>query len=135
MGEWGKAQIARIPSHVAIVLILVLSSTAAFGLGVLAGRDAGPSVGGEEGFWIEDRAPLTEPLGSRVFPGALPAAALAPLTGTEGKGFVASKTGTKYYLPTCSGAGRIKEENKVWYATKEDAEASGLSPAANCKGL
>ncbi len=51
------------------------------------------------------------------------------------KGYVASKTGTKYHLPWCSGARRIKEENKVWFATKEEAEAAGYTPAANCKGL
>ncbi len=51
------------------------------------------------------------------------------------KGYVASKTGTKYHLPWCSGARRIKVENKVWFATKEEAEAAGYTPAANCKGL
>lgn len=51
------------------------------------------------------------------------------------KQYVASKNGSVYHLPWCSGAARIKEENKVWYATKEAAEAAGLRPAANCKGI
>lgn len=50
-------------------------------------------------------------------------------------GYVASKSGTKYHLPWCSGAKRIKEENKIWFATKEAAEAAGYTPAANCKGI
>lgn len=54
---------------------------------------------------------------------------------TSEKGYVASKNGTKYHLPWCSGAKRIKEENKVWFATKEEAEAAGYTPAANCKGI
>jgi hypothetical protein len=49
--------------------------------------------------------------------------------------YVASKSGTRYYLPNCSGVSRIKEENKVWFQTKEQAEARGLLPAANCPGL
>ncbi len=49
--------------------------------------------------------------------------------------FVASKNGAKYYYPWCSGVSRIKEENKVWFATKEQAQKAGFSPAANCKGL
>lgn len=49
--------------------------------------------------------------------------------------FVASKNGTRYYYPWCSGVSRIKEENKVWFATKEEAERAGYTPAANCKGL
>ncbi len=50
-------------------------------------------------------------------------------------GYVASKSGAKYHLPWCSGAQRIKEENKVWFATKEEAESAGYEPAANCKGI
>lgn len=49
--------------------------------------------------------------------------------------YVASKSGTKYHLPWCGGAKRIKEENKIWFATKEDAEKAGYTPAANCKGI
>ncbi len=55
-------------------------------------------------------------------------------TVTEG-GYVASKNGTKYHLPWCTGAKRIKDENKVWFKTKEDAEKAGLTPASNCKGI
>ncbi len=48
---------------------------------------------------------------------------------------VASKNGSVYHFPWCSGAQRIKEENKVWFASKEEAEKAGYRPAANCKGL
>lgn len=51
------------------------------------------------------------------------------------KTYVASKGGTKYHLPWCPGAKRIKEENKVWFATKSDAEKAGYTPASNCKGI
>lgn len=50
-------------------------------------------------------------------------------------GVVASKSGTKYHLPTCSGASRIKPENLVSFASAAAAEAAGYSPAANCPGL
>lgn len=49
--------------------------------------------------------------------------------------YVASKNGTRYYLPWCSGVKRIKEENKVWFNTREEAVARGLLPAANCPGI
>lgn len=51
------------------------------------------------------------------------------------RNFVASKNGTKYYLPGCSGASRIKEENKVWFESTTEAENAGFTPAANCSGL
>jgi len=52
----------------------------------------------------------------------------------QGK-YVASKNGTKYHLPWCGSAKRIKEENEVWFATKTEAESAGYSPAKNCKGI
>ena len=42
--------------------------------------------------------------------------------------YVASKNGNKYHLPTCSGAKRIKEENKIWFDSKQEAEKAGLFP-------
>jgi len=53
----------------------------------------------------------------------------------NGEQYIGSKNGTKYHLPWCSGALRIKEENKVWFASKAEAEEAGYSPAANCKGI
>ncbi len=29
----------------------------------------------------------------------------------------------------------MSPENKIWFTTKEEAEAAGFTPAANCKGL
>ncbi len=49
--------------------------------------------------------------------------------------YVASKNSNKYHAPWCSGAQRIKEENKIWFNSKEEAEASGYTPASNCKGI
>lgn len=48
----------------------------------------------------------------------------------QGK-YLASKNGTKYYTPTCSGAKRIKEENRIWFNSAEDAILQGYS-AAKC---
>lgn len=49
--------------------------------------------------------------------------------------YVGSKSGKTYHLPWCSGAQRIKEENKVYFKDKADAEQRGYKPAANCKGI
>ena len=48
---------------------------------------------------------------------------------------VGSKNGSVYHFPWCSGAQRMKEENKVWFASKVEAEEAGYTPAKNCKGL
>lgn len=48
--------------------------------------------------------------------------------------FVGSKSGKVYYPPWCAGVKRIHEENKVWFSSKESAEAKGYRPAASCEG-
>lgn len=60
------------------------------------------------------------------------AAGFAP--GSSGM-YVGAKSGRTYYLPWCSGVKRIKEENKTWFATRAEAEATGYKPAANCVGI
>ncbi len=58
----------------------------------------------------------------------------SPSTPIEG-GVVASRSGSKYHLPWCSGASSISEANKIWFATPEAARAKGYTPAANCPGI
>jgi hypothetical protein len=53
----------------------------------------------------------------------------------QGGEVVASKNGSKYHFPWCSGAQTMKEENKVWFASIADARSAGYEPAKNCKGL
>ncbi len=49
--------------------------------------------------------------------------------------FVGSKNGTKYHALWCPGASQIKEENKIYFASKEEAQKLGYTPASNCKGM
>ena len=63
------------------------------------------------------------------------ASVVSGLNKIEANMLVGSKTGTKYHFPWCSGAQRIKNENKVWFGTPEEARKAGYTPAANCKGL
>lgn len=109
-----KRYLARVPRDVLIISILVLASVLSFWLGLLAGQDVG------QGRDTVSEAPLLD--------------AAVATTSTAG-GVVASKNGTKYYLPGCAGASRISDANKVWFASAAAAEAQGYAPAANCKGL
>lgn len=49
--------------------------------------------------------------------------------------FVASKNGSAYYFPWCSGVERINTSNMIWFDSREKAEKAGYAPAKNCKGL
>ncbi|OHB17243.1 MAG: hypothetical protein A2749_00045 [Parcubacteria group bacterium RIFCSPHIGHO2_01_FULL_45_26] len=97
--------------QVPYILILILSASLAFGLGRLSKIEEGKPALIIESQESEDIQIATS------------------------SKFVASKTGTKYYYPSCSGASRIKETNKVWFNTKEQAKRAGYSPATNCEGL
>ncbi len=48
---------------------------------------------------------------------------------------VASKGGSKYHFPWCSGAQQISEANKISFNSVEEARKAGYTPASNCKGL
>lgn len=116
-----KSLMTRAPRDVLVVAVLVLASSLSFGLGYLAGRDAGQG------------SSIT------IIPSPFMGDSAAPMPGrdanAETSGVVASKNGTKYYLPSCAGADRISSANKVWFASAQAAALAGYTPAANCKGL
>ncbi|XKT74965.1 MAG: hypothetical protein ACJKSS_02255 [Patescibacteria group bacterium UBA2103] len=91
-----------------IFLAFILACSLSFSFGYLAGRE------------------------EKALPVSIDTSAAVYKATSEEKNFVASVSGTKYYLPYCSGVSRIKEENKIWFADKEDAELAGYTPAANC---
>ena len=49
--------------------------------------------------------------------------------------YVGSKSSNKYHLPSCAGAQRISEKNKIWFANKAEAEKASYTPAVNCPGI
>lgn len=50
---------------------------------------------------------------------------------TSGK-YVASKESDKYHYPWCRWAEQIKPENRIYFQTKEEAEAAGYKPCGVC---
>jgi len=98
--------------------VLILSSSASFGLGYFAGLDVSQAQGA--GFETSPVAIGTAQLTIEKPP-------------NEEASFVASKNGTKYYPIGCAGANRISAANKVWFASAELASIAGYAPAANCK--
>lgn len=68
----------------------------------------------------------TDPIRPKEKPSITKDAGAAAQTGS----FVASKNGTAYYSSVCKN--NIKEENKIYFQTKDDAEKAGFKPAKNC---
>jgi len=130
VGRQIKRFVGRIPADALIVGVVFLTATFSFGLGILAGKDMAKSE--RPGIWIEERPVEAADLSATAVSG-VEEASVEPIA--EGGQYVASKNGEAYYLPWCGGATRIKPENKVWFASKADAEAKGFRPAKTCKGI
>lgn len=111
-----------------IILVIILSSLASFGLGRLSKIEESKMP-----ITIENPASNSASVimaGSPVGELSLPEAKIQ-----TGGGYVASKNGTKYYLPWCGGAQKISQKNKITFVSKEEAEKAGYQPATNCKGI
>jgi len=129
IAEKGKAFLRRTEKReVFTVLTIIFVALASFGLGRLSKLE-------ESAFPIRVENTASAALGAKTAsPGERREGGM-PVVPLETGAYVASKQGGKYHFPWCSGAQRIKEENKVWFQTKEEAQRAGYEPAANCKGL
>jgi hypothetical protein len=109
-----------------LVALAVLIAIISFGLGRLSGLETARKN-------VEIEFPKGQE--ASAFLGAfVTTTPKTTITKTSGV-YLASKNGTKYYLPTCASSNRISIANRIWFDTKEEAESAGYSPAANCKGL
>ncbi len=105
-----------------LILVILLVSFASFGLGRLSNTNTSNlpiTIQGASTFNALDRQAQKGSNGTEIQKGS----------------YVASKNSNKYHLPWCSGAKRISEKNKIWFANKTEAEAAGYTPAGNCKGI
>ncbi len=123
-----KDKIKPMENDFILIIVIILVALISFGLGRLSKIR-------------ENKIPITiENAISNISSasdasGVLPDVARSVGKNNSEKLYVASKSGTKYHYPWCAGAVNIKEENKIWFSSKEEAEKSGYSPASNCKGL
>ncbi len=117
-----KAGLLSNNKEVFIVLVLIITAFASFGLGRLSKVESAKTP-----ISIENNN-----LASISSTSDKPEFSPSPQIGGR---YVASKNSNKYHAPWCSGAQRIKEENKIWFNNKEEAETAGYTPASNCKGI
>lgn len=136
---WEKLKGATQREDILLSLLIIVVAGVSFYLGRLSSGDVGVVL--PQG---EDRAEAqvhatTNRIDATITPRDSSARTVPQVagdsTGVSEGGYVASKSGTKYHLPWCGSAKQIKEENKIWFATKAEAEAAGYTPAANCKGI
>ena len=123
-----------IKDDIFIALVIILIGLAGFGLGKLSALEKG-----REPVTIKP-AQFTAISASSTNTGSISGSSASVLGRQENTGrvlglLVAAKGGTKYYFPSCSGASRISEKNKIWFNSYAEAQSAGYSAAANCVGL
>ena len=114
--------------RVFVVLLIILLGTASFGLGrlsVISSNKTPIRIENSSGLGENNSIPT-------LAGGGEVKGATTDLSSQPGTVF-ASKTGTAYYYPTCSGAARVSEKNRVWFKDPKDAEKFGLHIATGCK--
>lgn len=94
----------------ALIAVIILTGTASFGLGRMSAIEN--ETGGQVSIIVPDLEALD-----------IDESAFA---------YTASKNGTRYYPIGCKSAERIKDENKVYFMTEEEAQDTGLTRAAGC---
>ncbi|MDD5152756.1 MAG: hypothetical protein PHS95_02010 [Candidatus Pacebacteria bacterium] len=116
----------RLSDELFIGLLVILVGFGSFGLGRLSKIE-----GSKTPIQIENAPAVTaDTFATGTQPSTLPTN-----IGATSKELMGSKNGTKYYYTWCAGANRITEANRIYFNTKEEAEARGYTPASNCKGL
>src|SRR3989344_7946965 len=111
-----------------LVLVFLLLGLIGFGIGRL-------SLVGEGSGAYELRVEST-PVSAEEVVQAIKGATLVEEGSTrEPTNIVGNKNSHIFHLSTCSGAKRMAEQNKVYFASIEEAVNAGYRPAGNCPGL
>ncbi len=101
-----------------IVLTIILSATLGLGIGL---TNSSPNNSNNPAVSIER------------FDDNLASANSAIKSDNQNQTVYASKNGKKYYYSNCGGLSRIKEENKISFASPTLAESAGFTVASGCE--
>ncbi len=112
----------KIKDDLYIVIMIILVGTASFGLGKISALE-------------KTKTPISILKTKENMLSATFASDTSTSESQTNGEVLASRSGTKYYYPWCTGVSKIKEENKIWFNSIEEAREKGLTPASNCAGL
>lgn len=124
MANWLESEKGK---DILVVMIVILVGLGSFELGRLSKENDSsgikilPAIGEEYQTKSENQSTVVS---KTVFDTIL---------NSTGKTFFASNRGTKYYSIGCSGGKTIKQENRVYFTTKEEAERAGYELSSSCQ--
>ena len=112
-----------------VVIIVVLVGLGSFELGRLSNESASAGIKIEYPTGMENSASVINSTTSTVYKKISTAQNSNNISGN----YFASKIGHKYYSVGCTGGTTIKDTNKVWFNTEEEAQKAGYGLSSSCK--
>jgi hypothetical protein len=133
LGEKGRSTL--------VVLIVILVGFSAFEIGRLSRQNSTDGVkiqypGELSGQAVDQTANITSAAVSATAltaktSSSIPAISKPATSGTQN--FFASSRGSKYYPAGCSAGKSLKQENRVYFATRQEAEKAGYELSSSCR--
>lgn len=116
-----------------IVIIVILVGLGSFELGRLSKEDSSTGIKIEYPDQESGQEASVVKAGSDAIPDVGILQGRSPTSGaSDGKTFFASSRGKKYYTISCSAGKTIKQENRVYFSTGEEAQAAGYTLSNAC---
>lgn len=111
---------------VMIIIIVILAGLSSFELGRLSKENMTSGIKIE--YPDQNKGQEANVLSSVISPEKI-----STITNSTGKTFFASNRGSKYYSIGCSAGKTIRQENRVYFTTKEEAETAGYKLSSSCR--
>lgn len=118
--------------EVLIVIIVILVGLGSFELGRLSKN---PSSGVKVEYPSQDLSFVSGQTASAVLgtQDVKTSNKVAPSVNTSPKNFFASTRGKKYYPVGCPAGKSLKMENRIYFATREEAQNAGYELSSSCR--
>lgn len=114
--------------NILIVLIVILVGLGSFELGRLSKENSSSGIKIE--YLSQDGSQGANVVSATEFEKTQ---TVQTQTSNSGKNFFASSRGSKYYPVNCSAGKTIVQENRVYFANREDAEKAGYELSNSCR--
>ncbi|OGI45578.1 hypothetical protein A2121_03270 [Candidatus Nomurabacteria bacterium GWB1_40_6] len=111
-----------------VVIIVILVGLGSFELGRLSKENGSGGIKIEYGDQYQGTSQTANAISAVTDVGRL-----ETNSSSSGKTFFASSRGSKYYSTSCSAGKTIKQENRVWFTTGEEAERAGYVLSSSCQ--
>jgi hypothetical protein len=111
-----------------IVIIVILVGLGSFELGRLSKGNDSPGLKIE--YKAQDSLKATNQASNSISAFSTNIESLS--SDATGKTFFASSRGSKYYTTSCSAGKTIKQENRVYFTTGEEAQKAGYTLSSSC---